>query len=36
MFRERKPSRKFCLEIGKQVAALKFKKIVLNAELRMT
>ena len=31
-----KPSRKYCLEIAKQIAALKFQKFVISGELRMT
>ena len=35
VFGKSKPSQKYCLEIGKQIAALKFQKCVLNAELRI-
>ena len=36
VLRKGKPSRKYCLEIVKQIAALKFQKLVLSGELRMT
>ena len=35
VFRKSKPSLQYCLEIANQIAALKFKKIVLSWELRM-
>ena len=33
-FGKSKPSRQLCLEIGKQIAALKFQKVVINASNR--
>ena len=36
VFRKSTASRKYCLEIGKQVTTLKFQKIVLSGGLRMT
>ena len=32
MFRKSKPSRKYCMEIPKQIAALKFQKFVLSGK----
>ena len=36
VFRKSKLSLQYCLKIANQIAALKFKKIVLSGELRMT
>ena len=36
VFRKSKPSRNYCFEIAKQIAALKFQKDVLSGELRVT